>query len=126
MEGGHTLGNSLAGDAQHPRGCRCTQGIHGIVSAHNPHIYMAVSFPVDSHVKMAPIRRNIDGTYLVLLPQAKADVGNALHGFHRVGVVSVGGNAEGCHFRKLMEGFLDVCQILEIVQMICLHIQHHR
>ena len=43
-----------------------------------------------------------------------------------MGIVTVGNHAEGGHFRELMEGFLDVRQILKIVQMILLHVQHQR
>ena len=50
---------------------------------------------------------------------------DALHGLHGMGVIAIGHHAEGGHFGKLMKGLLNVRQILEVVQVVCFHIQHH-
>ena len=105
---GHTPCHRLAGDAQHPGSGGRAQGIHGIVPAHDAHIHMAVNFTVHRHVEMPPIRGNILCPNLILLSQAEADMLDALHGLHRMRIVPVGGDAEGSHFRELVEGFLNV------------------
>ena len=75
---------------------------------------------------MLPIRVHIGGVNPVLLPQAKGNIVNALHCRNGVGVITVGNYAKGCQRGKLMERFLNILQILEIVQMVCFHIQDHR
>ena len=60
----------------------------------------------------------------VALPQAEGDIVDALHGLDGVGIVTVGDHAEGGHLGKLVEGFLNIRQILEVIQVVLLHVQH--
>ena len=74
---------------------------------------------------MAPVGADVGSGDPVSLPQAKGHIGDALQGLHRVGVVSVGHHAVGGHTGKFMEGFLNIRQILEVVQVVRLHVQHN-
>ena len=126
VEGLDALGDRLSGNAHHPRGSRRRQSVHGIVPAQNAHVQMAVVFPVADHVKVPPVGVHIGRVNAVSFPKAEGNIVDALHGLHRMGVVAVGDHAEGGQRRKLVEGFLDVRQIFEIIQMIRLHVQHDR
>ena len=124
VEGLDALGNRLPGNAHHPGGGRRRQRVHGIVPSQHAHIQMAVVFPVADHVKVPPVGVHIGRVNAVSFPKAEGNIVDALHGLHRMGVVAVGDHAEGGKRRELVEGLLNVRQILEIVQVIRFHIQH--
>ena len=58
--------------------------------------------------------------------QSEGAVGHPRQRLHRIGVVAVGQHAVRGQPGKLPEGFLNVRQIVEIIQMIRLDVQHHR
>lgn len=65
----------------------------------------------------------------VALGNPKCDKIEALQRVHGIDVVPVGQNSSGFFGNQLnefAEGFLNVRQVLKIVQVIRLHIQHHR
>ena len=125
-EGGKALGHRLSGDPQTPgRGGR-RQSVEHIVLTGHLQIQMAVVRTVADHIEMMIVLRDIHRPDLVIFCQTEADVLHALQGLHGVLVITVGDDAVGGQLRELMEGILDVLQILEIVQVICLDVQDHR
>ena len=93
--------------------------------AHHTQIQMAVVFPIANHIITAVIVRNVLNMDVVVGIQAEAGIVKAFHRIHRVLIVTVGQNAGGGNFRKLVERLLDLVQILEVIQMVFFDIQNH-
>ena len=125
MEGGQTPGSHIAGNTQHPGRTGSSQRIEGIVLAHHSQIQVAVVFIVADHVIAAVIIGNIADMDGVVGFQTKAGVLQTLHGIHGILIITVGQNAGGSDLCELVEGLFNIVQILEIVQMVLLNVQHH-
>ena len=87
---------------------------------------MAIEFSIAQHIEVPPVVADVLRADPVVFSKAKGHIGDAFQGLDRMGVVTIGHDGIRSHTGKLVEGFLNICQILEIIQMIRLHIQHHR
>ena len=125
-EGRQTCGNSLTGDTQEPGSGGNAQSIQGIVAAQDSHIQMAIDITVTDDIEMLPVRAHIGSVDAVVLTQTEGDIVDAIHGFDGMDIVTVGDDTGSGHGSELIEGLLDIGQVLEIVQVIGFHIQDHR
>ena len=86
---------------------------------------VAVLLAVADHIETAPIFRNRFSMNSVILTKAKADILKTREGIHSVLIVAVRQNSAGGQLGKLAEGFLHILQILKVIQVIRLNVQHH-
>ncbi len=128
-EGNQATGHGFGLDAQGPGGGNGGKGVHAVVLAQNPQVYMGIEAALAHHVEtgMPPIK--VQGINVHIRGQAKGDEAavNALERIHGVLVHAVGNdNAAilGGQLCKLTEGVLDVLQVLEEVQMVGVDIQN--
>ena len=86
---------------------------------------MAVELSIADNIKMLPVGMHVGSVNTVLLIQSEGHIVNPLHGRNGMGIITVGDYTKGCKLRKFMEGFLNIFQILEVIQMIRFHIQYN-
>ena len=126
VKGLDSLGHRFPGNPHHPGSRGSSQGVQRVMPAQHTHIQVAVELSVTNNVEMLPVRTHVGRMDPVALSHSEENAVNSFHGLYRMGIVAVGDHAIGGQGGKLMEGFLDVRQILEIIQVIRLHIQNHR
>ena len=119
-------GYCFPGNSQHPGCTGCTDGIKGIVPPQYIQIQVSIKDAITEHIQVPPVGVDILSMYPVLGIQAKAHIVQALQRLQHMGIVSVGKNAAAGQLGKFPEGFLNIRQILEIIQMIRFNIQNHR
>ena len=132
-EGCQSRGDGLAGDAQHVGGGGCGQRVGDVVGAGDVQGHVGVGHAVDDHVEVAVAVEEGDVVGVavrapILYAEGEHRVGQTLHGLPRALVIGVGDDIAplGHQRRKVVEGVLDVRQILEEIQMVGVDVQYHR
>ena len=116
----------LTVNAQHP-GCACgAQCIEQIVLANDLQIQVAVKLLITVHIKVLEFLGHMDRPNPISFSQTKAYKIKTVKSLQSMGIVTVCQNTTGRQLRKSPEGLLYILQILEIIQMICFHIEDHR
>ena len=131
-EGRQAFFHRLAGDAQHVRGGGGGQSVENVVVTVDMKGHMGVFLAPDHHIKgrrtiyIAEVRGGAVGGMLQAKGEHRAI--QTRHGVHGALVVGVGNDVArmGHQLRELVEGVLNVVEVLEEVQVVLLHIQNHR
>ena len=127
VERGQATGRRFTVDAAVPRHGNSCQGIEGVVTAHHAQFKMAVGGAIAENVESVPVVAAIYRPDGAVLTQTEGDVVDARQGFLGVGIVA--GGDDTARFRhqlgKGTEGFLNVGQILEEIQMVGFHVENH-